>query len=289
MKYFIGGRKVVTFDGGTWAWFDAPDIFVTGAAFDGGGDLWTAAASGEVYRHDGSEWTLFDTSNSPVSGMNAKLAAAGDGSIWVGTFEGCYRYSDSEWADYTGAIADVNYGYGRIVDLAVDGSGNPWFMLSVKHLASFDGDVWQRHDLEMTGNYGFDNILFDDQGNLWNAGIKSIQRIPLDEFPSFGISTAVEDESAPALFSLEAAYPNPFNPATTIAFALEQAGFVELSVHNIAGQKVRSLVSAHLSAGRHAVVWDGLDDYGSRAASGVYITRLTMGGAALSNRVTLVR
>ncbi|MCG8604240.1 T9SS type A sorting domain-containing protein, partial [bacterium] len=88
-----------------------------------------------------------------------------------------------------------------------------------------------------------------------------------------------EDEEAlitsvPTEFQLEQNYPNPFNPSTTISFALPRAGEVRLSIFNIKGQLVQTLLSGPLAAGRHRIVWDGTDARGARVASGFYIYRL---------------
>jgi flagellar hook assembly protein FlgD len=75
-------------------------------------------------------------------------------------------------------------------------------------------------------------------------------------------------------------WPNPFNPVTTIAFevpALDDGAAVRLTVHTVGGSLVRTLVDEPLAAGRHTVVWDGLDDRGVRSASGVYFCRLEVG------------
>ncbi len=99
----------------------------------------------------------------------------------------------------------------------------------------------------------------------------------------------VAEEIAPAAFPTVANYPNPFNPATTIAFTLPEAGRAELQVFNIMGQRVRTLVSAELPAGAHEVVWDGRDDTGMPVSSGVFVTRLRSGELVVSNRMTLVK
>ncbi|MCF7912768.1 MAG: DUF1565 domain-containing protein [Candidatus Cloacimonetes bacterium] len=73
-------------------------------------------------------------------------------------------------------------------------------------------------------------------------------------------------------------YPNPFNPETTIAFNVPQAGKVELSVYNVKGQKVRTLTNAEYAAGEHEVVWQGIDNAGRQVSSGVYFFRLDIEG-----------
>jgi hypothetical protein len=93
----------------------------------------------------------------------------------------------------------------------------------------------------------------------------------------------------PAVLSLAQNSPNPFNPKTTIAFALDRSGTVRLAVYDVRGQLVRTLVDESLAAGNHAVVWDGQSDSGRQAASGTYVYRLTTGDRTLSQAMTLLK
>jgi hypothetical protein len=72
-------------------------------------------------------------------------------------------------------------------------------------------------------------------------------------------------------------YPNPFNPSTTIRYTLPEAANVRLTIYNVLGQEVRTLVNAAQSRGVHSVQWDGRDASGRQAATGVYIYRLEAG------------
>ena len=81
-------------------------------------------------------------------------------------------------------------------------------------------------------------------------------------------------QTRPEAFSLADNYPNPFNPTTTIKYALPQAAGVELTVYNVFGQVVRTLVAEYQSAGRYAVEWDATNDNGYSLSSGMYFYRL---------------
>jgi len=83
--------------------------------------------------------------------------------------------------------------------------------------------------------------------------------------------------------------PNPFNPATTLRFALPHNGRVSLTIFDISGRLVRTLVDGRFDAGRHSAVWDGTDDAGRSVASGVYLYRLTADGRTLVRRLALLR
>lgn len=93
----------------------------------------------------------------------------------------------------------------------------------------------------------------------------------------------------PSRLALYANEPNPFNPATTIRFALPTAGAATLQIYGATGRSVRSWAWDRLSAGTHQVVWRGLDDHGMAASSGVYWYVLRADGKRLTRRMTLLR
>jgi len=103
----------------------------------------------------------------------------------------------------------------------------------------------------------------------------------------------VNDEDAaaeaPQVFTLFQNAPNPFNPSTVIGFDLASPLPVRLAVYSAVGQKVRELVSGHMSAGRRSVVWNGRDDAGQPVSSGVYLYLLEAGGRCETKRMLLLR
>ena len=97
-------------------------------------------------------------------------------------------------------------------------------------------------------------------------------------FNRLALPAPVQVQTRPAVFALANNYPNPFNPATTIKYALPQAADVELTVYNVLGQPVRTLVAENQSAGRYVVEWDATNDSGHSLSSGMYFYHLEAGG-----------
>ena len=95
-------------------------------------------------------------------------------------------------------------------------------------------------------------------------------------------------QTRPEAFALADNFPNPFNPTTTIKYALPQAADVELTVYNVVGQVVRTLVAEYQSAGRYAVEWDATNDSGHSLSSGMYFYRLQAGGEFLEVKKMLL-
>lgn len=96
------------------------------------------------------------------------------------------------------------------------------------------------------------------------------------------------DEILPAHCELLTNYPNPFNPATTIPYQLNQAGFIRLQVFDMLGREVALLVNEWQSAGFHEVQFD-LRTVDRELSSGIYLCRLQMGKQVTSRRITLVK
>lgn len=118
------------------------------------------------------------------------------------------------------------------------------------------------------GAFGYEN---------WTAG-----------WAKFKVVTDVEEEeninSIPTTYSVSQNYPNPFNPTTTINFELPQTSNVRLSIYNILGQEVVTLVNDIVTAGSHSVNWNAVN-----MPSGVYIYRIESGSFSVSKKMTLLK
>jgi len=98
----------------------------------------------------------------------------------------------------------------------------------------------------------------------------------------------VQIQTRPEAFALANNYPNPFNPATTIKYALPEASNVTLEIYNVVGQVVRVLVADHQNAGRYVVQWDATNESGNSLSSGIYFYRLQAGGEFLEVKKMLL-
>lgn len=93
----------------------------------------------------------------------------------------------------------------------------------------------------------------------------------------------------PGSFELHQNVPNPFNPTTEIRFDLNAPVRVTLSVYNILGQEVIRLADREFPTGSHSVVWDGVDQNGQAAASGIYLYRIKAGEHSASRKMVLMK
>jgi len=113
------------------------------------------------------------------------------------------------------------------------------------------------------------------------------------EVPDFpGVTVALggvgASGSLPTQFAVNQNYPNPFNPTTEISFSLPASSKVEISIYNLLGQSVRTVIDEQMPAGNHTVTWDGRNSSGGTVASGVYFYRVqTQFGAETKKMIML--
>ncbi len=101
--------------------------------------------------------------------------------------------------------------------------------------------------------------------------------------------TEKENPGAPNHFELKQNHPNPFNPETIIEYSLAKTSKVEISVFNVQGQRIVSLVNARQSSGSFAAKWNGKDEKGKDVVSGVYFYQIKAGEFIATKKMTLLR
>jgi hypothetical protein len=154
-------------------------------------------------------------------------------------------------------------------------------------------NAWQTFTRTFTAS-GFAGTVTDARLRFWLApydangdiyfidGVK-LELLPVagaEEYTLAGAPGLETPESMPTAFSLEANYPNPFNPSTTIAFGVPEDAAVRLSVYNMLGQEVAVLAEGNHTAGRYSVVWEAKDNAGRQLSSGVYFYRMNATGVS---------
>ncbi len=173
-----------------------------------------------------------------------------------------------------GARIEVDAGAERYCREVSSGSS---YLSQSPHTVGFGLGTWTRVDVTVKWPSGL------------VQGIKNVnvgRRLVVTEGSA---ASAVPTEEIPRVFSV-GNYPNPFNPMTTIAFGLPEAAEVTLEIYDLRGGSVRSVCSGQrMSAGHHAVVWNGQDDSGQTVSSGVYFYRLQAGRNQAVRRMTLIK
>ena len=187
-----------------------------------------------------------------------------DDPVFVGNWYGPTTAIDHNLYIHEGKLYEANYTAGlRVMDISYDGALSPD---DIREVAYFD--VYPQSDLP-----GF--IGSWSSYPFFESGIIVVSSMDDGLFvlaPSLSVGVSAESEELPTEVALLGNYPNPFNPETTIRYALPQAGNVRLAVYDLLGQEVAVLVDGSRPAGHHTVRFDGDD-----LPSGSYVYRLQVG------------
>jgi hypothetical protein len=190
----------------------------------------------------------------PIDFGGGGLSSAGWNDVFLASFD---ANGSHKWSSMFGSTRpDDAYG------LAVDGSD----------------------DVVMVGEWGDDGLTIDFGGGPLTCTLA--QDIFIAKFGSPPTSVSATPDP---ILTLNQNHPNPFNPATTIGFSLDEAARVTLEIYDVTGRLVRRLVDRRMSAGAHSEDWNGLDDRGGRVASGTYFYRLTAGTQTLARKAVLLK
>ncbi len=141
----------------------------------------------------------------------------------------------------------------------------------------------------------YNNLVPLQPAGQWQSslvGDKVALVIRVDRIYAFDpqIPTAIEPpDPTPGTFQLSQNYPNPFNPLTNMEFGIGNAEWVKLTVYDVLGRKVRTLVNERKLPGTYTVQWNGTNDAGQPVASGVYLYRLQAANHTLVRKMLLIR
>ena len=96
-------------------------------------------------------------------------------------------------------------------------------------------------------------------------------------------------ETLPTIFTLKSAYPNPFNPSTTIHYGIPDSRKVTIIIYDILGHKVITLFNDEQEAGWYQITWNGVTQNGEYASAGLYIYKLIGGNEVKTSKITFIK
>jgi hypothetical protein len=257
---------------------DADDRAAIGAYLDGGGSLFVTGQD--------IGWDFYDVSGSQYGNQ-----------VWYQTYLGCY-YVNDDTNDMTieGIAGDpISDGMAFAISGGTGASNQqypseiaPWnggvacLLYSAGREAGVHLDTGTFKSVYFS--FGFEGIANEADRTLLMGNVLSwlgADAAPVGDSPS----------SKPFLASVPVASPNPFNPATEILFEVggAKSAQVRIDVYDVAGRKVRSLFEGAVQPGPQRFDWNGRNDAGGTAASGLYLARVTVDGDTRSVKMTLAK
>jgi hypothetical protein len=207
--------------------------------------------------------------------------------VWEGVLD--------SWIAYGGCFSintfdGVNvYGSGQRIAEFTDPSGQTGqYTFSAATLNIRNPGPGESRIISMPVDFMFIYTDSEAPGNLL-PGRALLLRDVLGYFGVEGDAIAVSDAPDRLPFTVTN-FPNPFNPATTIKYSMPKAGHLKLSIYNVRGQLVKTLIDGVRPAGPdQAVVWEGTDNLGAAAASGLYFYEARTGGEVEVGKMSLVK
>ena len=146
---------------------------------------------------------------------------------------------------------------------------------------------------QITGSFdGSNNTVMVGPENVVISDPSATALDASGEISEWNGSTTLDVE-LPATYTLKEAYPNPFNPTTTIEYNVETAGNVSIIVYDLMGREIKELVNEFKSplsnGGVYSSIWDGTSNSGSSVSSGMYIYRMISNDFSKTHRLTLMK
>ncbi|MBX2989777.1 MAG: T9SS type A sorting domain-containing protein [Bacteroidetes bacterium] len=266
------------------------------AVGDINGDGIPELAYGGVEAVDSGKVWAYDLSGNLLTGYPARVFRTWvDGSVAIADVDGDGKgdvvCGTNGVSNKPGVICGFNY-LGQVVQGFPLMPGNPLLNSFETHptLVDIDGDG----DTEIFAGrldkyvYGWDTPGMFDSTNVWRTFKGNAARTG-GQLRSPSAVSVRDREYRPADFRLAQNYPNPFNPTTTIRVSIPVRTDFSLTIHDVLGRQIKSYLFDHGAAGVYGIIWDGTNDNGQAAASGVYFYHLRAGSIVQSRRMVLVR
>lgn len=255
--------------GKEWVWADGTPLNYDAADFSEKAAYLLSDHTLQFRSQEGQFLTVMQIGDANTMGAMASVRKL-SGDHWIGTLiddERLVIFSkpQAQMSELTYQITSNK----RVKHLIVE--MKPWHFYTVTR----NGKVVAQ---SKTGSNGV--ISFSD-----SPGGSATYSVALGGFTNVG---QTEDAIIPEGIRL-ANFPNPFNPETTIYYAVPEGGKANLAIFNTRGQLIRTLLSDSVSPGEHSITWDGTDDSGAPVASGVYVYRIELNTKRRWNKLILAK
>lgn len=264
-------------------------------------------AVNSIARWDGTSWQPFGAglySSSITDGLgighslityDSKLVVsgwfnqvAGNNISWIAAWDG------NEWSNF-GSEPDRHCLDLEIYDGNLYGAGPLSFEIGGEDytMAYWDGISWTGA-VQVNTNWVYDMSVSENDSILYFCGpfntANGVTTTNVAQWICEGAVDISENESAVSKdFELNAPYPNPFNSNLNIPFVLNKTGNVELSVYNLQGSKIVTILSEYTVAGKYSATWDGRDGSGNTPGQGSYLVKLDVNGISITRSIILLK
>lgn len=281
----ITGEGLEKFDGENWTVYDTKDRLLERLececiAINDDGTKWIGTLRRGLIKLDGEDYFLYNKYNSGLPADRiAALEVDARGNLWIIVRPGAIlvKFDGTDWT----VCDDRNSLPGTgISAVTADIDGNLWISSYHNRIESFDGIEWTEysfsHLFDDNSNVG-NCIACDTYGNIWIGTRDGLVVYREGGVILSNIEYGHGGGEIPSSFRLYQNYPNPFNPITNISYSVSERSHIILSIFNVRGHKVRTLVDGIKNVGYYTVRWNAPDEQWGSITSGVYFLRLKAG------------
>jgi len=259
---------------------------------DDGDSLWSKTYGGAddefskyVYENDNGDLTIIGNTRSYGSGENdlwlVKTTSNGD-SLWSQTYGGIGNESPStiiDFGDNGYLIVGHTNSYGNddydIWLIQTDSNGDSLWSQTFGgegNEYAYYAEKTNDNGCIIVGTYGFNT----DTTDIW---LLKISPIVLN----------TQQLEFPRKYLLNQNYPNPFNPVTTLRYDLPENGHVNITIYDMMGRQVKTLVNQAQDTGYRSVIWDATNDYGKPVSAGIYLYQIQAGEYISTKKMVLLK
>ena len=254
-------------------------------------------------------WTVFENGDNPsleivtnpnAGGINssatvAKFTALQAGQPWagceslhgsdIGTFSLDATNSTVKIMVYKTVISDVG------LKFVIPSSGS----LGEIKVANTVTNAWEELTFDFSSHIGLPEAIGIDQIVVFPdfdlGGRTQDNIIYFDNISFYSNSVGIDNrnETFPQGFALEQNFPNPFNPITTLRYDLPENSYVNVTVYDMLGRQVRTLVNTTQDAGFRSVIWNATNDYGKPVSAGIYLYQIQAGEFVQTKKMVLLK
>ncbi len=254
-------------------------------------------------------WTVFENGSNPsleivtnpnTGGINssatvAKFTALQTGQPWagcesqhgsdIGTFSLDATNSTVKIMVYKTVISDVG------LKFVIPSSGS----LGEIKVSNTVTNEWEELTFDFSSHIGLPEAIGIDQIVVFPdfdlGGRTQDNIIYFDNISFYSNSVGVDNrsETFPQGFVLEQNFPNPFNPSTTLRYELPEDGLVNVTIYDMMGRQVSTLVSNHQTAGYKSIQWNATNDFGKPVSAGVYLYQIQAGEFVQTKKMVLLK
>jgi hypothetical protein len=153
------------------------------------------------------------------------------------------------------------------------------------HTFALVSEQWVSVDIPLTT---FPNV---DLTDVFQFKVEGNGTIYWDNFYFYSNPVGVDNrsETLPQGFALEQNFPNPFNPSTTIRYELPEEAMVNVTIYDMLGRQVKTLINQTQDAGYKSVIWDATNDYGKPVSAGIYLYQIQAGEYIRTKKMVLLK